>query len=127
MKILIVEDSMLYRKTIVKYLKEHLPQAEFITAPDGAEGYKLFRQEAPDFMVVDLLMPVMNGMELLRKIKEEGLEVRSVVLSADIQKITRQEVEKLDVLAFYTKPFTREHAGELAALISGQGGSDVKP
>ncbi len=127
MKILVVEDSMLYRKTIVKYLKEHLPQAQFVTAADGAEGYKLFRQESPDFMVGDLLMPVMNGMELLSKIKEDGLKVRSVVLSADIQKITRQEVEKLDVLTFYTKPFTREQAGELAALILDQGGSDVKP
>ncbi len=119
MKILVVEDSLLYRKTIVKYLREHLPEAEFITAGDGEEGYALFQQESPDFVVLDLLMPKMNGIQLLTQVKKDKPETRAAVISADIQKLTRDEVERLGVVKFYNKPFSREQAAELASLIQG--------
>lgn len=119
MKILVVDDSMLCRKIVVNYMTEALPSARYITAANGEEGLKLYESEAPDFLILDLLMPGMNGLEMLEKIKAQNPAVKAAVLTADVQKSTRSEVETLGVSIFISKPFTREHAAEIAALISG--------
>lgn len=58
---MVVEDSMLYRKAIIKYLKKHLPEKEFMIAKDGKKGYEKYNPEKPDFLILDLLMPKMKG------------------------------------------------------------------
>ncbi len=118
MKILVVEDSMLYRKVIVKYMKELLPHAQFITAVNGREGYELFQKEKPDTILLDLLMPDMNGIQLLELVKQENPATKVVVISSDVQKATREEVKKLGALKFFPKPFSREQAAEIAALLT---------
>lgn len=118
MKILIVDDSMLCRKMVKSYMKEELPSADYITAANGVEGLKLYESESPDFLILDLLMPEMTGLEMLTYIKAKNPAVKATVLTADVQKSTREEVEKIGVLKILSKPFTREHAAEIAALIS---------
>ncbi|MCK8826061.1 response regulator [Fuchsiella alkaliacetigena] len=117
MKVLIVEDSMLYRKTIVKYLKEHLSEVEFILAEDGQEGYELYKAENPDFILLDLLIPELSGQELLAKIRAEDQQIKVVVISADVQKIVQEEVKKLGITKFINKPFTEEKAFKLAKMM----------
>lgn len=119
MKILVVEDSILYQKTIVKYLKELLPGAEFVVAGNGKEGYSAYRAEKPDFILLDLLMPEITGQELLKMIREEDRDTRVVVISADVQKIVKDEIYGMGILDFINKPFTREKALGLADLIKG--------
>ncbi len=118
MKILIVDDSMLCRKMVKAYMKEALPSAQYITAANGIEGLQLYESEAPDFLILDLLMPGMNGLEMLSNIKAQNPAVKAMVLTADVQKSTREEVEQIGVLKIFSKPFTREHAAEIADLIT---------
>lgn len=117
MKILIVEDSMLYQKAIVKYLGEHLPEAEFFIATDGLEGYKLYQQETPDFVLLDLLLPTISGQELLKLIKEINPQVNAIVISADVQRIIQEELNNLGILKFINKPFTPDKAEQLACFL----------
>jgi len=116
MKILVVEDSMLCRKLVAKYLGEQLPEAHIITATNGAEGYRFFQKCTPDLMVIDLLMPQMDGIQLLKTVKQEKPDTKVVVLSADVQKITQEEVLQLGANIFLPKPFTQNQAKEIADL-----------
>ena len=119
MKILIIDDSVVYRIQIIKFLKEFLPEAEYFTACDGVEGWSLYKQERPDYTLTDLLMPGMSGQEVVRLIKGIEPNAKIMVLTADIQKFTRDEVEKLGVIKFINKPISREIAEQIADIIKG--------
>ncbi|HCT30901.1 MAG TPA: response regulator, partial [Bacteroidales bacterium] len=66
MKILVVDDSNFVRSLIGKTLQNNVTNLELIMASNGIEGYDLYRTENPDLIVMDLLMPEMNGWELLK-------------------------------------------------------------
>ncbi len=117
MKILIVDDSRFLQNFLIKLFKQYLPEGEIIVANDGLEAFELYKKEKPDFVLTDLLMPELNGQELIRLIKEYNEQANIIVISADIQKSTRAEVFKLGALAFFNKPLTNETASELISLI----------
>lgn len=79
-RILIVEDEMPIRNL---YKDELIDEGyEVTTATDGVEGYKLFKQEKPDLITIDIKMPNMNGLELLDKIRREDRDVPIIIYSA---------------------------------------------
>ncbi|PKM78777.1 MAG: response regulator [Firmicutes bacterium HGW-Firmicutes-15] len=117
MKILIVDDSRFHQNFVVKILNKYLPEGELLLANNGMEGFEMFEKERPAFVLTDLLMPERNGQDLLRLIKACDSNASVIVVSADIQKSTREEVKQLGALAFFNKPLTNETASELIALI----------
>lgn len=121
MKILIIDDSMLYQKLNLNYLKAQLPEAEFFVSGNGLEGYEIYLKEEPDFILLDLLMPVMDGVEFLNLLKEKHPDSKTkvFVVSADVQQIVREEVLSLGVTKFISKPFSPSKAEEIATLIRG--------
>jgi len=116
MKILIVDDSKLMQKTIAKVLGSKLLDAEFSFAANGEEGFAMFKEVQPDVVTIDLLMPVMNGIELLKLISAEEHNSKLFVLSADVQKVVQEEVRDLGA-TFISKPFTEEKALEVVNMI----------
>jgi len=120
MKILVIEDSILYKKLIVKHLKEVLPEAQFFVSSNGREGYQTVLSEKPDFITLDLLMPEMDGLEFLKLIKKEGIAAKVFVISADVQQKVQDEVLALGALDFINKPFSPEKAAALAAIMKGE-------
>ncbi|WP_340017208.1 response regulator [Paenibacillus sp. FSL K6-1318] len=117
MKVLIVEDSIFVQKLLRKLIVDHIPECEIQIASNGEQGYNLFQEFRPDFITTDLLMPGLNGQEMLRMIRETDSEVKIIILSADIQKTTRDEVENLGISGFLNKPLTAEKANTLIQLI----------
>ena len=96
LRVLIVEDEESLRKVLVRTLEE----AGFSTssAEDGEEGLHLAMQEKPDVIVLDLLMPKMNGTEMLKRLRADqwGKNVPVVILtniSADSDELVREMVE----------------------------------
>ncbi len=67
MKILIIEDEA----NIAQLIRLYLEQANFevLTASDGAAGLELHARERPDLVILDLMLPVMDGMEVCRRIR----------------------------------------------------------
>jgi DNA-binding NarL/FixJ family response regulator len=116
-KILIVDDSQFFQGFLKKLFHNYLPEAVLLTANNGRDAYALYEQERPEFVITDLLMPEMNGQEFLQVLKESNPQVKVIVISADIQKATRREIEKMGALAFFNKPLNNEKAGELLALL----------
>lgn len=123
MKILIVDDSNFVRSLVGKTLQINIPVLELLMANNGIEGYDLYRTEKPDLIVMDLLMPEMNGWELLKLIREVDLNVKIIVFSADVQKSTRDEIAGYGITAFIPKPFNKENAAQLVNIVKEEFGA----
>lgn len=112
-KILVIDDSGFQRKWIVKAV-ERLGHST-VEAADGAEGLNKLDSEKPDCVTVDLNMPNMNGLQFLANTTDRPQRVPIIVVTADIQEVTKKECEQLGACAFVNKPFRPE---ELQAVIN---------
>jgi CheY-like chemotaxis protein len=77
---------------------------EVVAANNGENGLLAVTEHQPDCIVLDLLMPVMDGPEFLRQLRASGAEVPVIVVSADIQESSRALVEDLGISGFLNKP-----------------------
>ena len=94
-RILVIEDEATFRKMLI----EKLAREGFNTleAADGAEGLELAMSEKPDAILLDLLLPVMNGIEVLKKLRadEWGKNVPIVILTnLDLDDPLLREISK---------------------------------
>ena len=112
-RILLVDDSMYQRIKLRKFLEAG--GYEVIEASDGDEGLQMAESSQPDCMLLDLLMPKVSGMEVLRSLDEKHLTISVIVHTSDIQDETRKECLALGAVAFLNKP-ARE--GDLLAVIA---------
>jgi CheY-like chemotaxis protein len=116
-KILIVDDSIFSQRTIANLMKKFLNNIEIYFANDGKEGFIQYKNIKPDYTFLDLLMPKLNGKELLMLIKEFNKEAKIFVISADIQKSVRLEIEESNIMGFINKPFNEEKAQLISEMI----------
>jgi len=105
-KILIIDDSSLSRRLLKKILEEL--NHEVVEATDGLSGIELYSIENPECVFLDLTMPGMYGMDVLKNILDINKDAKVIVASADIQKTTRELTEETGAAAFINKPFDAE-------------------
>ena len=117
MKILIVVDSNFSQKVIASYVSKYITQAVIISACNGEEGLKIYKEEKPDYLLTDLLMPKMGGQELIHRVKDFDTKAKIIVISADVQNNVREEMESCQILAFISKPFTEEKGKIIGNII----------
>ncbi|MBI2617290.1 response regulator transcription factor [Candidatus Gottesmanbacteria bacterium] len=112
MRILVVEDEHRIANTIKKGLEQEKYAAD--VAYDGEEGFDLAVTEDYDLIILDLLLPLMDGLTVCRKLRERKVHTPILILTAKGQ--IRDKVEGLDSGAddYLTKPFSFE---ELLARI----------
>ena len=95
---------------------------EVLTADDGSRGFATAQRQAPDVIVLDLMMPVMDGFAALEALRgdERTAEIPVVILSALGSTDVRQRCHDLGARAFLQKPYNPEdllRAVEGSALI----------
>ena len=110
-KILIVDDSPVARAIIKKCLPKDR-DFELTEANNGQEGIQKFKEVRPDLTFLDLTMPVMDGFDALRVIKEEDNQAVVMVLSSDIQNKTVEKVFTLGADMVIPKPPSAESIQE---------------
>ncbi|MDG4656368.1 response regulator transcription factor [Ectobacillus antri] len=82
MRVLIVDDHPIVRKGLVFFL-ESQPGISFIhQANNGKEAYEMVQKERPDVILMDLAMPVMDGIEATKKIKEWDYTIKILILTS---------------------------------------------
>src|SRR5688572_33168541 len=91
-KVLVVDDSGFARRTLRRILEEQGFGVE--EAGSGAEALAKFPQSKPDVVFLDLVMEGMQGLEVLKKLREADASVKVVVATADVQKATRTQMLK---------------------------------
>ena len=110
-KILVVEDE----KEIVKLLKYNLEKAgyELVVAQDGESGLALFKKSKPDLVILDLMLPKMDGLEVCKQIRRDS-KTPIIMLTAKREEMDRVLGLELGADDYLTKPFS---VRELAARI----------
>ncbi|MFN0053828.1 MAG: response regulator, partial [Planctomycetales bacterium] len=76
-------------------------------AVNGEEGLARYRELRPDLMTLDIVMPKMDGVAVLRQIREEDPAARIVMVSAVDQKGKLSECIRLGAIDFIVKPFDK--------------------
>ena len=111
-KILIIEDE----RTIADILKFNLSREGYkcLIAEDGKIGYKAALAEPPDMILLDIMLPGMDGFEVCKKLREKGVQTPIIMITARGEE--SDKVLGLDIGAddYVTKPFA---LGELSARI----------
>jgi DNA-binding response OmpR family regulator len=102
-RILIVEDNADLAEGIAFNLK--LEGHETLVAPDGAAGVESFKVFSPDLVLLDLMLPGLDGYEVLRSIRGAGPRVPVIILSARAEEADKVRGFKLDADQYVTKPF----------------------
>lgn len=105
--VLICDDSSFARKQMARALPSDL-DVSVTFAGNGEEGLQAIKAGKGDLLFLDLNMPVMDGYEVLKAIREQDLPTMVIVVSGDIQPDAYQRVMKMGALEFVKKPVKTE-------------------
>lgn len=108
LKVLAVDDSKTIRKIVSKAFSSY--DCEVLEAENGIEGLSIASREKPDLIVLDITMPVMNGVEMLGKLKGQSdlKDIPVIMLTAESGKDNVMQIVKMGVRDYMVKPFKGE-------------------
>jgi len=100
---------------------------DVLSAGDGEDGYRLVRDRQPDLVILDLMLPRMNGYEICGQIRRQGLATPILMLTAQDQETSRVQGFEAGADDYVTKPFSvRELLGRVRAILRrSEGRSDL--
>jgi two-component system chemotaxis response regulator CheY len=105
MKVLIVDDSLIIRKTILGYL-ENFEDIEVVGTPmDGHNALEIFREKRPDIVTLDITLPGIDGMDVLEEMMKINPNAKVVVITALKDKSTGLKAIRLGARGYIVKPF----------------------
>lgn len=117
-RILIVDDSRTSRK-ILRGILENTGYEVIGEATNGQEGYDSYVELRPDLVTMDITMPVLDGIEALKKIKNDFPDAKVVMVTAAGQKTKLVEAVKSGADEFVAKPFDPEQLKTIIEKIVG--------
>lgn len=116
MKILIAEDDLYTRMGLQEILKGE--GYETICAENGELAYELFLKEKPDLLCLDIMMPIINGYDLCKKIRKQNKQVPVIFISAKTEEIDKVVGLELGADDYIVKPFgVREVIARVKAVL----------
>ena len=110
MTILIAEDNKINMLLITTILKNLFPKAKLIESQNGEEAVQKFLESQPDIILMDIQMPLLNGLEATQKIRalEQGSKVPIIALTAGTLKEERDLCLASDMNDYVTKPIVKD-------------------
>lgn len=107
-KILVIDDSKVIRMRV----REMLPAGNFevLEAKDGIEGLNLIRQERPNLIMLDFLLPKKSGWEVFQEIQTHSdlQTIPLVLMSGRKEEVTEKITEPFEYFSFVEKPFEKK-------------------
>jgi len=104
LKLLFVEDE----QDILDIISDTLTglEVDFFIASNGAEGLKLFEENNDISIIIsDINMPVMNGLDMIAKIREKNNDIPCIIMSAHTEQEFKDKADALNVTEYMIKPF----------------------
>ncbi|MFC1639792.1 response regulator [Gemmatimonadota bacterium] len=115
--ILVVDDEAPIRSAVRRFLQ--IKGHKVFEACDGSEALEVLAAHSVDMAVVDLMMPRMNGVELISRMRSDYPDTRVVVISA-YSDLTGLSTTKSNVVTVLRKPFELRHLADAVDLALGQ-------
>lgn len=109
--ILLAEDEENVRESFKKVLLLYVDKV--YTASNGQEAFELYNKFHPDILITDLKMPKLNGLDLIKKIREENEEIPIIVTSAYTDQEFLLESIKLSLVEYAVKPIREINLSQL--------------
>ncbi len=101
-KILIIDDERPIRETLEMFLREK--GYEVLTSEDGEGGLEALQNERPEIVILDIRLPGMDGLEVLRRIREAGEYIHVIMITAYRDAETTKQAMKLGAYEYIHKP-----------------------
>ncbi|MDH4178880.1 MAG: response regulator transcription factor [Armatimonadota bacterium] len=115
-RILIIEDEPALLRALADSFR--FESYEVLTAEDGETGYRLLKNQKPDLLILDLMLPRMSGYDVCRKLRGEGIGIPILMLTARAEEADRVIGLDLGADDYVTKPFSlRELSARVRALL----------
>ncbi|MBQ4032144.1 MAG: response regulator transcription factor [Bacilli bacterium] len=115
MRLLVVEDEYKLADVIASKLKQNKYQVD--VANDGEEGLDLALSDSYDLIILDVMLPKVNGFEILKEIREEKIDTKVIMLTAKVELEDKLHGFNYGANDYVTKPF---HIEELLARVNAQ-------
>lgn len=115
-KVMVVDDE----ESIVTLVEYNLKQAgyEVVTTNHGLQASDLYQKEKPDIMILDLMLPGINGIELCQQLRRQGVTVPIIILTARDDEVDRILGLEMGADDYVTKPFSpRELVARVKAVL----------
>jgi sigma-B regulation protein RsbU (phosphoserine phosphatase) len=124
-RIVVIEDDPAIRRGLADSLRKQ--SYDVLTASDGEHGYRLVRENPPDLVILDLMLPGMSGYDVCREIRGHGLATPILMLTAQSHETDRIQGFDAGADDYVTKPFSiRELIGRVGAILRrSEGRSDL--
>jgi len=121
-RILVIDDDPDIREVLTRFFGDSGYQVR--TAPDGRQGLDEVRTWSPDIVLLDLEMPEMNGLDVLRHLAADHADVRVVAFSGHaVAGQLGADAQRLGAREFLVKPFDLERLAEVVEAILAAPGS----
>lgn len=109
-RVVVVDDDTLMREVLKAVLRDE-GYAVAGEARDGAEALGLIQRAAPDVVCLDVNMPGMSGIEVLKAVRSRHPEIRVVMITGDSSMSTVREAVGFGAVGFIVKPFKAGRVG----------------
>ena len=106
LNVLYVDDDKDAREKLESILKYYFNNV--YTAGDGYEAFEVYKKNTCNLLLVDYDMPIMNGNEFLKLVREENIKIPAVVISAYEEKDKLKNAIKLNLVNYLVKPYSLE-------------------
>ena len=119
MRVVVVEDEIRIREGIQGLLE--MMGHEFAgAAENGKEGLELIQRLCPDLVIADIRMPEMDGLEMLRNMRQKGIRIKVIILSAYSEFSYAKQAMKLGVTEYLLKPISVDEFSKAIHAIEAQ-------
>jgi two-component system response regulator ResD len=121
-RVLVVDDEPIVREVLERYL--HRGGFDVATAGDGWSALEAFEAHRPDLIVLDLMLPGLDGMEVFRRVRRQGRETGVIMLTAKGEETDRVVGLDLGADDYVAKPFSPREIVARARAVLRRSGAD---
>lgn len=117
-KVIVIEDQTIMRDLICQLVEGYATMDVIAQSGDGAEGYELCLEHSPDLVILDIMLPNLNGSEVLRRLKAKNPKINILIFSAASSNTMVNRLLKSGVTGYIEKDAGLEELEKAISLVA---------